>query len=191
MLFELFDFAYYWFENIRFASEEIMNFVKLILQFNSMENHMKTIQENTDKLAVIETLYRFAAGLDLRDKDLLASAFAADAISDFRPAGKKAGFEYPVMQGRDNIVDALRDSLGTIDTTHSVSNPRVSIHGDTAKLDALVEAQHLPANDHSRHYLMKNRYDVELTRDGEVWVIQHVIIDNVWRTGDPTVLTGI
>lgn len=152
---------------------------------------MKTIQENTDKLAVIETLYRFAAGLDLRNKDLLASAFAADAISDFRPAGKKAGFEYPVLQGRDNIVDALRGSLGKIDTTHSVSNPRVNIQGDKAKLDALVEAQHLPSNDHSRHYLMKNRYDVEMSRQGDLWVIQHVIIDNVWRTGDPTVLSEI
>jgi septum formation inhibitor-activating ATPase MinD len=156
-----------------------------------MENHMKTIQENTDKLAVIETLYRFAAGLDLRDKDLLASAFAEDAISDFRPAGKKAGFEYPVLQGRDTIVRALRDSLGNIDTTHSVSNPRVSIHKNIAKVDVLVEAQHLPSNDHSRHYLMKNRYDVEMSRQGDLWVIQHVIIDNVWRTGDPTVLSEI
>lgn len=152
---------------------------------------MKTIQENTDKLAVIETLYRFAAGLDLRDKDLLSSAFATDAISDFRPAGKKAGFEYPVLQGRDNIVSALRDSLGQIDTTHSFSNPRVSLEGDKAKVDALAEAQHLPSNDHSRYYLMKNRYDVEMARQGDVWFIQHVIIDNVWRIGDPTVLTGI
>lgn len=82
-------------------------------------------------------------------------------------------------------------SLNQIDTTHSVSNPRVSIDGDKAVMDALVEAQHLPLNNHSRHYLMKNRYDVELVRQGDVWVIQRVTIDNVWRTGDPTVLTGI
>lgn len=50
---------------------------------------MITFQETSDKFAVIETLYRFAAGLDLRDNDLLASAFATDATSDFRPAGKK------------------------------------------------------------------------------------------------------
>jgi len=58
-------------------------------------------------------------------------------------------------------------------------------------MDALVEAQHLPASDHSRYYLMKNRYDVELVREGDLWVIQRVTIDNIWRTGDPTVLTGI
>jgi septum formation inhibitor-activating ATPase MinD len=152
---------------------------------------MITLQEAADKFAVVEALYRFAAGLDQRDKGLLASAFAVDAVSDFRPAGKKAGFEYPVLEGRENIVTALRGSLSQIDTTHSISNPQVSIYGDKAVLDALVEAQHLPANDHSRHYLMKNRYNVELVKHDEVWVIQRVTIDNVWRSGDPGVLIGI
>jgi len=147
--------------------------------------------EVADKLAVVEALYRFAAGIDLSDKDLLASAFTEDAVSDFRPAAAKAGFEYPVLEGRELIVAALSDALSLIDTTHSVSNPRVSIDGDVARLDALVEAQHVPQNDHSRHYLMKNRYDVELVRQGEVWRIRHVTVDNVWRTGDPAVLSGV
>ncbi|MDN3550036.1 nuclear transport factor 2 family protein [Mucilaginibacter aquaedulcis] len=156
-----------------------------------MENQTINLQETADKFAVVETLYRFAAGIDLRDNDLLASAFAADAISDFRPAGKKAGFEYPVLEGRENIVAALSGSLAKIDTTHSVSNPRVFIDGDNATMDALVEAQHLPSNDHTRFYLMKNRYDVELKRQENVWVIQRVTIDNVWLTGDSSVLSGI
>lgn len=147
--------------------------------------------ETADKYAAIETLYRFAAGIDLNDRDLLASAFAADAVSDFRAAAAKAGFEYPVLQGREVIVAALSDSLSQIDTTHSVSNPRVCIDGDSARLEAIVEAQHLPRGDHSRHYLMKNRYDVELVRQHEVWVIQRVTVDNVWRTGDPGVLAGV
>lgn len=148
-------------------------------------------QEIADKFAVIDTLYRFAAGIDLRDSELLASAFAEDAVSDFGPAAAKAGFEYPVLKGRDTIVSALSGSLGQVDTTHSVSNPRVSVDGDKAQLDALVEAQHVLQSDHSRHYLMKNRYDVELVRQGALWRIQRVTIDNVWRTGDPAVLSGI
>lgn len=147
--------------------------------------------ETADKLAVVDTLYRFAAGIDLRDRELLASAFVEDAVSDFRPAAAKAGFEYPVLEGRDLIVAALSDSLSRIDTTHSVSNPRVIVEGDTARLEAIVEAQHLPEHDHSRHYLMKNRYDVELVRRGAIWQIQRVTVDNVWRTGDPGVLAGV
>lgn len=148
-------------------------------------------QESADKLAVVEALYRFAAGIDLRNKELLSSSLAENAVSDFRPAATKAGFEYPVIEGRAVIVAALSTSLSTLDTTHSVSNPRVTIDGDTARMDVLVEAQHVPRSDPSRHYLMKNRYDVELIRAGDIWVITRNTVDNVWRTGDLTVLSEI
>lgn len=147
--------------------------------------------ETADKFAVIDTLYRFAAGIDLRDRALLASALAENAVSDFRPAAAKAGFEYPVLEGREVIVAALADSLSRFDTTHSVSNPRVVLDGDKAQMEAIVEAQHLPSNDHSRHYLMKNRYDVQLARHGDAWRIERVTVDNVWRSGDPAVLAGV
>ncbi|KQY23715.1 nuclear transport factor 2 family protein [Rhizobium sp. Root482] len=149
------------------------------------------VQDAADRLAVVETLYRFTAGIDLRDTNLLASSLAENAVSDFRPAAAKAGFDYPVIEGRDVIVAALTTSLATLDTTHSVSNPRVAIDGDTARMDVLVEAQHVPRSDPSRHYLMKNRYDVELIRAGNVWVITRNTVDNVWRTGDLTVLSEI
>jgi len=147
--------------------------------------------EALEKLAVVDALYRFAAGIDLRDKNLLSSALAENAVSDFRPAAAKAGFEYPVIEGRDVIVAALTASLVKLDTTHSVTNPRVTIDGDTARLDALVEAQHVPRDDPARHYLMKNRYDVELARNDDVWVITRTTVDNVWRSGDLAVLSAI
>lgn len=147
--------------------------------------------EAADKLAVIDALYRFAAGIDLRDKSLLSSALAENAVSDFRPAAAKAGFEYPVIEGRDIIVAALTASLAKLDTTHSVTNPRVTIDGDTARLDALVEAQHVSQDDHTLSYLMKNRYDVELARKGDGWVITRNTVDNVWRSGDISVLSAI
>jgi septum formation inhibitor-activating ATPase MinD len=149
------------------------------------------VSSATDQLAVIDALYRFATGIDLKDRDLLASSLAEDAVSDFRAAAAKAGFEYPVLEGRDTIVSALSTSLTSLDTTHSVSNPRVTIDADTARLDAMVEAQHVPKNNASMHYLMKNRYDVQLIRQGDAWVIKHVAIDNVWRDGDPAVLAGV
>lgn len=87
-----------------------------------MSLHVNSADTLHDTHAVVETLYRFAAGIDLRDHALLSSAFTEDAISDFRPAGAKAGFEYPVLQGRDAIVEALSTSLSGLDTSHSFSN---------------------------------------------------------------------
>jgi len=148
-------------------------------------------QDAADRLSVVEALYRFAAGIDLRDSALLSSALAEEAVSDFRPAAAKAGFEYPVIEGRDVIVSALITSLSSLDTTHSVSNPRVTITSDIARMNVLVEAQHVLRSDPSRHYLMKNRYDVELKRNGELWVITRNTVDNVWRLGDIGVLSSI
>jgi septum formation inhibitor-activating ATPase MinD len=148
-------------------------------------------QDAADRLAVVEALYCLTAGIDLRDSKLLASSLAENAVSDFQPAAAKAGFEYPVIEGRDVIISALTTSLATLETTHSVSNPRVTINGDTARMDVLVETQHVPRSDPSRHYLMKNRYDVELVRNGDVRVITRNTVDNVWRSGDPVVLSVV
>lgn len=156
-----------------------------------MSSHPNAADLVGDKLAVVETLYRFAAGIDLRDRTLLASALAENAISDFRPAATKAGFEYPLLQGRETIAEALSGSLSRVDTTHSISNPRVTVEGDTARMDVLVEAQHVSREDAASHYLMKNRYDVVLARRGAGWEIEHVTVDNVWRAGNPDVLGGI
>lgn len=157
----------------------------------SVNDETTLFQTTADKLAVVEALYRYTAGIDLNDIALLASAFAEDATLDLRPATAKAGFEYPVIEGRASIVAALSGSLKAIDTTHSVSNPRASVSGDRAQLEAIVAAQHLDQNDHSRHVLMTNRYDIELVRDGDVWVIQRLTADNAWTQGDPSVLAGV
>jgi len=146
------------------------------------------VNELKDQKEIIDALYRFGLGQDLRDRELFASAFAADAELDFRPAAIKAGLPIPLMSGRDTIVDTILPA--PIHTTHVVSNPRVDVAGDTGRLTAIVEAQHLPQADHSRHFLMKNLYAVELVRDGHRWVMRRLVIDNVWFTGDPRVLLG-
>ena len=148
------------------------------------------LRELRDRREIIDALYRFGLGQDLRDRDLFASAFSADAQLDFRPAAEKCGLPIPLMEGRDAIVDTILDPATRIDTTHVVTNCRVRVDGDAARLTAIVEAQHLPKDDHSRHALLKNLYAVDLVRDGARWVMRHVHIDNVWHTGDPRVIAG-
>ncbi|TDD28495.1 nuclear transport factor 2 family protein [Actinomadura sp. KC06] len=154
------------------------------------------VRELRDRAEILDALYRFALGQDLKDEALFASAFAADAELDFRPAAAKWGGHPPVMAGRDTIVTTILASFtGRVDTTHQVTNPRITINGDSdgggsARLTALVEAQHLLTADHDIFALLKNPYDVELVRDGERWVIRQMRIDNAWYTGDPATIFG-
>ncbi|KJS58543.1 nuclear transport factor 2 family protein [Streptomyces rubellomurinus] len=149
------------------------------------------VAELRDRAEITDALYRFGLGQDLKDRELFASAFAADAELDFRPAAAKWGGEPPLMTGREFIVDTILAMFtGRVDTTHQVTNPRIVVDGDTARLTALVEAQHLLVADPATHALLKNPYDVELVRDGDRWVIRRLRIDNTWFTGDPTAIFG-
>ncbi|MFG2004969.1 nuclear transport factor 2 family protein [Spirillospora sp. NPDC048911] len=149
------------------------------------------VRELQDRTEILDALYRFGLGQDLKDRELFASAFAADAELDFRPAAAKWGGRPPLMSGRDAIVTPILDLFsGRVDTTHQVTNPRIVVTGDTAHLTALVEAQHLLTADHGTFALLKNPYDVDLVRDGDRWVIRRMRIDNAWYTGDPTAIFG-
>jgi hypothetical protein len=152
---------------------------------------VREVLELRDRVEIVDALYRFGLGQDLRDATLLASAFAADAELDFRPAAAKWGGQPELMIGRDTIVATILGLFtGRVDTTHQVTNPRVALSGGTARLTALVEAQHLLSADHGTFALLKNLYDVDLVRAGEGWVIRRLRIDNVWFTGDPTAIFG-
>ena len=147
------------------------------------------VRELRDRAEVLDALHRFGLGQDLKDRGLFASAFAADAELDFRPAAAKWRARPPLMSGRDTIVTTILGMFtGRVDTTHQVTNPRIVIDGDTARLTALVEAQHLLTADHGVFALLKNPYDVDLVRDGERWVIRSLRIDNAWFTGDPAAI---
>lgn len=142
-----------------------------------------------DFIAIADALYRFGAGQDLRDRALFESAFAPDAVLDFTQPAHLLGAEIPPFEGRQAIVDAVFAAIGNLDTTHTVTNPRVTaFDGEHAELFALVEAQHLPRDDHSRHLLLKHIYKLKLSRHGEAWTIDHMQIDMIWFDGDPAVL---
>jgi len=141
-----------------------------------------------DRYEIADALHRFAAGQDLREPDLLASAFTLDASLDFTQPARKFGVGMPVLRGSSQIVVALGHALAEIDTTHTVSNTRIAIDENSAELFALVEAQHLPRADHTRNLLLKNFYRAALIRSGASWKIWQLRIENAWHRGDPSVL---
>lgn len=148
------------------------------------------VQELLADREIVDAVYRFGAGQDLKDRELFLSAFAGDAVLDFtQPAGRFGG-DIPLMPDRATIAGIL-DVLAPIITSHTVTNPRVTRHGpETAQLWALVEAQHVVEDEPERRLLLKNTYDVDLRRDGARWLITRLVIRCLWHDGDPTVLFG-
>ncbi len=125
----------------------------------------------------------------------MASALTEDCRFDFRRAGRKLEIDFPLLIGRDAILNTVLPSIGPLDTSHSVSNLRIEIVGDTATLHAYVLSQHFMLREGSRrgseYALLMNRYDCNLMRDRDKWRFKRMTIDNAWALGNPEILNAL
>ena len=148
------------------------------------------MSEVEDRLAIEDTLYRFAAGLDEKDAAMFGAVFTEDAIHDFSKGARSMGMEFSPIQGREKIVNAFLPALAAQTTSHSITNIRIALAGDTARALTLTDATHLTRPEHDRKVFAKNRYTIDLQRGVDGWQISHLVIENVWWDGDLGVLTG-
>jgi SnoaL-like domain len=148
-----------------------------------------------DRYEVADALHRYAFGLDHGDADSLASALTEDCILDFRPADKKLHLDFPLITGRQAILDSVLPLIGPLDTSHTATNLQIEIGDDSATLSAYVMSQHfMPRQGSQRgaeNALLMNRYDCELARDGQKWRFKRITIDNAWSLGDPEILNAL
>jgi len=158
-------------------------------------NTSATLANLIDRAAITDTLHRYAAGLDLNDADLLASSLTEDAVVDLGPAMRRIGYDFPPLAPRNTVVTTLIGAVGPLDSSHSISNVRITLEGDSATVLAYAQAQHFKPGSGSdpavsRHALMMNRYTASMVRDGEQWRIRHLDIANAWFEGDVLMLLG-
>ena len=125
----------------------------------------------------------------------MASALTEDCQFDFTPAAKKLGLRVPALSGRDAILGTILPMIGPLDTSHTTSNLQIEIDGDSATLQAYVQAQHFMPRQGSRpgaeQALLMNRYDCELVRDGSRWRFKRMTIDNAWAAGNVDILNAV
>ncbi|HEY2714550.1 MAG TPA: nuclear transport factor 2 family protein [Chthoniobacterales bacterium] len=148
-----------------------------------------------DRYEIADALHRYAFGFDHNDAESLTSALTEDCILDFRPADKKLHLNFPLITGRQAILDSILPLIGPLDTSHTASNLQIEINADSATLSANIMSQHFMPRQGSRpgaeNALLMNRYDCELARDGQKWRFKRVTIDNAWSQGNPEILNAL
>jgi ketosteroid isomerase-like protein len=78
----------------------------------------------TDWVAICETKARYCRCLDTKDWDGYADVFTEDLVLDTSPAG---GYK---VEGRDEAIRMIRQSVETARTAHQVHNPEISFTDD-------------------------------------------------------------
>jgi hypothetical protein len=148
-----------------------------------------------DRYEIADALHRYCFGLDHGDADSLASALTEDCVFDFRPAGKRLHLDFPLITGRQAILESVLPLIGPLDTSHTAANFQIEISDDSATLSVSVMSQHfMPREGTHRgaeNALLMNRYDCELLRDGVKWRLRRITISNAWAQGDPEILNAL
>ena len=141
-----------------------------------------------EKLAVAETVYKYATGIDTRDWSLYRSIFADTVTFDFtsytsRPARGD--------MTADDWVAGLRPLFtGLAATQHSMTNPSVRLRGDEADITMYMQAHHVyDAADPASWFTIGGYYDDTLVRThGGGWLLTAVTLTVLWRSGDPAIM---
>lgn len=143
--------------------------------------------DRADDLAVAETLYRYAAGVDRRDWVLYRSVFADTVTIDFSSFGPDLSPQ--VMSADDYVAGVVTLFTGLAASQHSMTNPLATVDGDAATIMMYMQARHVyDADDPASWYTVGGYYDNTLVRVDRRWLLTGVRLTVTWRAGNPAVM---
>jgi hypothetical protein len=140
-----------------------------------------------DKLAVAETVYRYAMGVDRRDWALYRSLFTDTVAIDFSSFDPM--LPPRVLRADDWVAGIVPLFTGLAATQHSMTNPLAEVDGDEAKITMYVQAHHVYVpDDPASWYTVGGYYDDDLARVDGRWLLSGVRLTVTWQAGDPAIM---
>lgn len=141
--------------------------------------------EIADRLAIMDVLAQHSRGVDRADGEILKSAYWPEATVAY------GAFEGSAHAFCEFLPDAIRHYART---QHSVTNVRIDIHGDEARVESYVTAYHYlaVADGPDREMTYLGRYLDTLRRRDGYWKIEHrqVVMDWNQNTDASAILEG-
>jgi 3-phenylpropionate/cinnamic acid dioxygenase small subunit len=140
------------------------------------------MSEIADRLEIMDLLARYGAGLDARDWILWRNVFTDRARFDMSSWSD----ETPQRVETDRVVRVQARIFAEFDVTqHLMSNFRITLEGDSARVIAVMRAEHwirvVPDSEATKRYTMFGYYDDRLLRTEGEWKIDEMQL-NVTRT---------
>jgi len=138
-----------------------------------------SLEELTDRAAIMDVVIAYATALDTRDWEALAALFTDDARWEYRASGEQ-------VHGPQAIAARMKPALEHLDATqHFNGNHVITIHGDEAEHTSYYQAQHVRDGE---LFLGAGRYEDRLRRTPDGWRLTARVLISVWSEGNPAVL---
>ncbi len=141
-----------------------------------------------DRTRIVEVISRYAAGLDARDWELWRSVFPEETVFDLSSWNDVPGR----LLNTDRVVAAQARMFAELSVTqHFITNHRVEITGDSARVLAHMRAEHwIDTTDEGQcaRYTMFGYYDDDLIRTPDGWKISRMQLRVTRTQGDRWVM---
>ncbi|MCI4337577.1 MAG: nuclear transport factor 2 family protein [Thermoplasmata archaeon] len=142
---------------------------------------------SADKLAVAETIYRYATGVDRRDWAMYRSLFTDTVNIDF--SSFDPDLPSRVLNADDWVAGIVPLFTGLAATQHSMTNPLATVEGDAATIGMSMQAHHVyDPEDPASWFTVGGYYDDTLERIDGQWLLTGVRLTVTWRAGDPAIM---
>jgi ketosteroid isomerase-like protein len=131
------------------------------------------VQGLLDRQAIEDTLYKYAATIDLKDYVGLRTVFTDDVVAQYAGA--------PEIHGADTLVSWIQEMSQTQGFQHHLINVyEAEIHGDEARTYTYHTSHQIDQTKPDIVYLIVGRYRDVLHRVDGRWLIAHKRMEVGW-----------
>ena len=135
-----------------------------------------------DHSEIVRRRYEYALGIDTRNWALYRSIFTDTVHMDFSSYNGAPG---STMAADDWVAGARIVFAGLEATQHTMTNPMVDIHGNTATNLMYMQATHFLNNDQGdRQFTIGGYYEDKLVKQDGRWLIEAVTLTVLWSSGN-------
>lgn len=141
-----------------------------------------TADDLIDRAEVVDTVHRYASGIDRCDWTMYRSIFADEVLFDFSSwSGAPAA-----PMAADDWVARVGGTLSLFDSTqHLLSNHRITLDGDAAQcVTYMIALHHLVTGDVREMHAIGGFYTNRLKLTDEGWRIVACTLTVTWEMGD-------
>lgn len=141
------------------------------------EDLMRELRDIRDRSAIVEVMSTFAACMDGQEPERTAELFTDDIVVEHSGGG---------AVGRERVIAGLTAAVrGHFTSHHMMSNHRIRIDGDSARMICYFHSVHLDDPTHpERHADHGGWYLLALIRAGSSWRISRLKQVSVWSAAD-------
>lgn len=126
-----------------------------------------------DRIAITDTIYRYASCIDVKDLDGIRAVLADDMYAQY-------GNSEP-MTGGDMVVKWIGEAIGDCVWQHHFLNVyHVDLDGDRAKVLVYHTSHQVFASDPDTVNVLVARYHNEVVRTAEGWKISRLVFEILW-----------